>query len=141
MSVPKFAITEDQIDALVSAFYARARKDPVLGPVFLNAVGSDDAAWVAHEAKIASFWRNAIGLDRSFNGNPMLKHLANPEITPDQFAGWLSLFRKTAEDTLPEAAAAGIFALADRIGRSLQMGLVQFRQKDGLAPRFAHKMK
>ena len=49
MSVPKFAITEDQIDALVSAFYARARKDPVLGPVFLNAVGSDDAAWVEEE--------------------------------------------------------------------------------------------
>lgn len=140
MSVPKFAITEDQIDALVSAFYARARKDPVLGPVFVNAVGSDDAAWVAHEAKIASFWRNAIGLDRSFSGNPMLKHLANPEITPDQFADWLSLFRKTAEETLPDAAAAGICDLADRIGRSLQMGLVQFRQKDGLAPRFAHTM-
>lgn len=138
MSAPKFAITEDQIDALVSAFYARARKDPVLGPVFLNAVGYDDAAWVAHEAKIASFWRNAIGLDRSFSGNPMLKHLANPEITPDQFTDWLSLFRSTAEETLPEAAAAGICNLADRIGRSLQMGLVQFRQKDGLAPRFAH---
>lgn len=26
MSAPKFAITEDQIDALVSAFYARAAK-------------------------------------------------------------------------------------------------------------------
>jgi len=137
MTAPKFAITDEQIETLVTAFYERARKDPVLGPVFLNAVGTDDAAWVAHEAKIASFWRNAIGLDRSFRGNPMLKHLANPEITPDQFANWLSLFRKTADDTLPETAASGICALADRVGRSLQMGLVQFRQMDGLAPRFA----
>ena len=137
MAGPRFPISENQIDQLVAAFYARARVDPDLGPVFMAAIGESDAAWCAHEAKIASFWRNAVGLDRGYSGNPMLKHLANNDILPDQFGIWLALFRQTARDTLAPEAADGIAALADRIGRSLQMGLVQFRQKDGLPPRFA----
>ena len=136
MLSPKFPITEAQIDTLVSAFYARAREHPVLGPVFHDAVGCDAEAWRRHEARIASFWRNAIGLDRSFSGNPMLKHLSNKDIVPDQFADWLALFHETAEEVLPDAAAAGITALADRIGQSLQMGLIQLRQKDSAPPRF-----
>lgn len=136
MAAPKFPITETQIDSLVEAFYARVRKHSTLGPIFTKAVGLSDDAWREHEARIASFWRNAIGLDRSFSGNPMLKHLANSEVQPDLFPIWLNLFRDTAEEILPPEAAAGIAALADRIGRSLSMGIVQFRQKDGAAPRF-----
>jgi len=132
---PKFPITDAQIDALVSTFYARAREHPVLGPVFLDAVGTEHAGWAHHEAQIASFWRNAIGLDRSFSGNPMLKHLANKDIIPEQFTDWLALFHDVAQEVLPADAAAGVTALADRIGHSLKMGLVQFRQKDGLPPR------
>jgi len=132
---PKFPITEAQIDALVATFYVRAREHAVLGPIFLDAVGADQAAWTHHEAKIASFWRNAIGIDRSFSGNPMLKHLANKDIVPDHFADWLTLFHEVAQEVLPDEAAAGITALADRIGKSLKMGLVQFRQKDSLPPR------
>ena len=36
---PKFPISEDQIDELVATFYARARVDPELGPVFMTAIG------------------------------------------------------------------------------------------------------
>jgi hemoglobin len=134
---PKFEISESQIDDLVAEFYARARLDPNLGPVFMTAIGESKSAWQAHEAKIASFWRNAVGLDRSFSGNPMLKHLANKDVAPDQFDIWLDLFRATARENLPQEAADGITALADRIGRSLKMGIVQLRQKDNLPPRFA----
>lgn len=136
MAGPKFPIDAAEIDLLVAEFYARVRKHPALGPVFMKAIGPSAEAWQKHEAHIASFWRNAIGLDRSFSGNPMMKHLANPEIQPDLFPAWLGLFRDTAGEVLPERAAEGIAALADRIGRSLSMGLVQFRQKDGAAPRF-----
>lgn len=136
MPGPKFPISECQIEDLVAAFYARVRVDPDLGPVFMSAIGDSETAWQVHEARIASFWRNAVGLDRSFSGNPMLKHLANKDILPDQFGLWLSLFRKTAQETLAPEAAESMAALADRIGRSLKMGLVQFRQNDDAAPRF-----
>lgn len=131
---PKFPITEDQITDLVREFYARIRLHPELGPIFLRAISEDDAAWAAHEARITSFWRNAVGLDRSFSGNPMLKHMANRNILPEHFPVWLRLFRETAEDVLPPDAAASISALADRIGQSLAWGLTQFRQPEGAPP-------
>ena len=127
MAASRFPITDRQIDDLVRAFYARVRKDGELGPVFLRAVGTSEAAWRAHEARIASFWRNALGMDRSFSGNPMMAHLRNGDVVPEQFPVWLSLFRETADDILPEQAARGISDLAERIGRSLAMGLKQFR--------------
>ena len=126
----RFPITSGQIDTLVAVFYERIRNHPDLGPVFLRAIGTSDENWRAHEARIASFWRNATGLDRSFSGNPMLKHLANKEVVPEQFSVWLDLFRHTAMETLPSDTAAGISALADRIGRSLSMGIRQMRHKN-----------
>lgn len=135
MATPKFQISESEIDSLVREFYMRARKHPTLGPVFLTVVGDEDEVWRAHEAKIASFWRNAIGIDKSFSGNPMLKHLARPEIQPEQFPIWLELFHDAARDTLRPEAAVSIGVLADRIGQSLEWGMRQFRQKDGLPPR------
>lgn len=134
MGIQKFPITEAQIDALVSEFYTRVRKDPDIGPVFLRAIGTDAEVWQHHEAKIASFWRNALGIDRSFSGNPMLKHLANNEIIPEQFPIWLGIFEQTAKDVLPEHAALGIVQLANRIGSSLQFGLVQFRKPEDGPP-------
>ncbi len=125
----RFPITSEQIDTLVLIFYQRIRNHPDLGPVFLRAVGTSDENWRAHEARIAAFWRNATGLDRGFSGNPMLKHLANQEVVPEQFSVWLDLFHVTAKETLPSDTAAGISALADRIGRSLSMGIRQMRQK------------
>ncbi|WP_299643760.1 group III truncated hemoglobin, partial [uncultured Ruegeria sp.] len=63
---PRFPATPEQINAQVRAFYARVRQDAVLGPVFANHVTD----WSAHEEKIASFWRNAILFERSYDGNP-----------------------------------------------------------------------
>lgn len=134
MPLPRFPITEDQINALVAEFYARIRQEPVLGPIFQRAIGTDRDTWARHEAHIASFWRNAIGLDRSFSGNPMQKHLANSDIQPEHFAIWLDLFAQTAKDVLPERAARSITELANRIGASLRFGLVQIRQPKDAPP-------
>lgn len=130
MGIQKFPITEAQIDALVAEFYDRVRRDPEIGPIFLRAIGKDGEVWRHHEAKIASFWRNAMGMDRSFSGNPMLKHLANSEIQPEHFPIWLKIFEDSASCVLPKDSALGIVNLANRIGSSLQFGLVQFRKPE-----------
>lgn len=130
----KVAISDEQIDDLVRAFYIRIRQDAELGPIFHRAIGTDPDIWSHHEARIASFWRNAVGLDRSFSGNPMQKHLAINEIEPEHFPLWLAIFRQTAEDTLPASVAQQIAELADRIGRSLSWGVTQFRQPTGAPP-------
>ena len=136
MSFQKFHITEAQIDVLVAEFYARVRKDPEIGPIFLRAIGSGATEWRHHEARIASFWRNAIGLDRDFSGNPLRKHSENTEIRPEHFAQWLTLFDQAAQDVLPAQAAQSMSVLAHRIGRSLQFGLTQYRSEAGRVPTF-----
>jgi len=133
-NVPRISISPSQIDAVVAAFYKRIRAHDELGPIFFDAIGRTDVAWRAHEEKIASFWRNAALLDRSYSGNPMRVHLANEDIQPQHFPTWLLLFHETASDVLPVDSAAQLCALADRIARSLAMGIENLRQVPGTAP-------
>ena len=49
-------VTEEMIADLVDAFYARIRKDPVLGPIFDGAIGD---GWDAHLAKLRGSGRRS----------------------------------------------------------------------------------
>lgn len=118
---PRFAITPAEIDLVVAHFYAAVRAHAVLAPVFAAHVGD----WPAHEARIASFWRNVILHDRGYQGSPMAAHLRAGNVAPAMFADWLALFDRTLGDSLPPEAAAGWSAIAHRIGASLRMGLAE----------------
>ena len=59
-------LSEAQIASLVRQFYAKARADTVLGPVFEAAV--DD--WEAHLAHLTRFWSAAMLGTARFSGNP-----------------------------------------------------------------------
>ena len=116
----RFPITPAQIDSVVAAFYAAIRSHPVLAPIF--AAHIDD--WSAHEVKIALFWRNAILLERGYDGNPMAVHKAAGNVRPGMFDPWLALFDATLTRELPPETAQAWSALAHRIGRGLRYGLV-----------------
>jgi len=132
----KFDITPEEIDRLVAVFYERIRAHDMLGPVFSRAIAVEDGPeWRAHEARIAAFWRNAIGIDRSYDGSPMQVHVANPEVMPGMFSVWLDLFGATAREVLTPAQADSILVLATRIGDSLRYGVTQRGQVRGAPPK------
>lgn len=132
----RFPITAEQIDQVVARFYQKARVHPVLGPVFMDAVGEDPEVWRAHEAKISAFWRNAIQLERgAYSGNPMMTHLKTPSVQPEHFAHWLDLFHATLHEVLPKDSANSFGALADRIGKGLSSGLETMRQPKDQPPK------
>lgn len=118
---PRIAVTEAQIDRVVSEFYSRVRANPELGPVFEVHV----ADWPTHEEKIGRFWRNALLLQRCYDGNPMQAHMAAGNVKRRHFAVWLSLFDSVLEQELPQPLAQAWSALAHRIGRGLSYGLAQ----------------
>ncbi|GGD23869.1 group III truncated hemoglobin [Sinisalibacter lacisalsi] len=133
--IQKFDITAEEIDALVGLFYQRIRAHPMLGPIFARAIASQDGPeWRAHEARIAAFWRNAIGIDRSYDGNPMQVHRANRDIHPGMFSTWLDLFHMTAAEVLSPEKAANMSALAERIGQSLRYGVTTRDEQRGAPP-------
>lgn len=109
---------EAGITRLVHAFYARARADWLLGPVFEAAVHD----WDEHLETLVRFWSSVLLRAGSYRGNPMAAH--RPLGLDDQhFARWLALWDRTARDVLPPGQARHVFETAERIGRSLRIGL------------------
>lgn len=115
---PRFPITATEIDLVVAEFYDAIRHHPGLGPVFAAHITD----WPAHEAKIARFWRNAILMERSYDGNPFAVHQAAGNVRPGMFDVWLGLFDSVLRRNLPAETAQSWSALAHRIGRGLRMG-------------------
>ena len=110
-------LDEAVLERLVRAFYARARTDPQLGPLF-----DDVGDWEAHIARITDFWSSVALMSGRYHGQPMVAHLKLP-IEPRHFARWLALFEVTARETCSAAAVDLLMDRAHRIARSLAMGL------------------
>ena len=109
------AYTEKEIDQLVRSFYEKARKDPSLGPIFEAHVTN----WEEHFIQMTDFWSgNLLGTNR-FNGAPMPKHLAVPNLRPELFEQWLKLFKQTTEELDNESFQLHVNLLAYRIASRL----------------------
>jgi hemoglobin len=111
-------ITEPAIMALVDRFYAKVRRDPLIGPVFNDAV--DD--WDEHLRKLYDFWSSVMLTTGRYKGNPMAAHLKLP-IQPHFFERWLALWQETAGEVFAPEPAAAFRNKAGRIAESLKLGL------------------
>jgi hemoglobin len=113
-------ITEANIRQLVDAFYARVRADSVLGPIFERAIPGD---WQPHLAKMYAFWSSVMLTSGRYKGNPVVKHLAIPGMTPELFTRWLALFDAACRDLFDDAESAAFRGKAERIAESLKLAL------------------
>lgn len=112
-------VTEEMTSRLVHVFYDKVRRDKVLGPVFNGAI----ADWDGHLAKLCNFWSSVTLMTGRYKGRPVPAHVGLPGIGPEMFARWLGLFRATAQEQCPPAAAALFISSAERIAASLQMAI------------------
>jgi hemoglobin len=116
--VERTGIDDEMIDRLVRAFYARARLDPLLGPIFERNVGD----WEAHFARMRDFWSSVALMSGRYHGQPMAAHLPLAIDTP-HFNRWLELFAAAAQEICPPRAAAHFVERAHRIADSLELGI------------------
>ncbi len=114
-------IDEDMIRAVVDRFYAAAREDEVIGPVFRTAV--PDEKWQAHLDTIVDFWSSMLLGTRRYDGRPLRKHLMLPELGDRHFRRWLALFRRTLEEICPPDVAAFWADRSERIGNSFRINV------------------
>ena len=117
---PRFAVTDAQMAAVIEEFYALVQTHPGLGPVFASHITD----WAAHKTKITRFWRNAILMERGYDGNPLLVHRQAGNVRPGMFIPWLALFDSVLQRNVPPEVAAPWSELAHRIGRSMAYGLM-----------------
>ena len=66
-------LNEPLIRKVILSFYEKIRHDPLLGPIFEEAIGDK---WDPHIERIILFWLTATGLQRGYDGrNFMPAHL------------------------------------------------------------------
>lgn len=121
-------LDETMIRAVVDRFYADARHDPVIGPIFNRVIAPE--AWPHHLDLIADFWSSMLLGTGRYNGRPMPKHIAIDDLGDAHFMRWLALFRRTVEDLCPPEIAALFVERSERIGNSFRMNIALRRGQD-----------
>jgi hemoglobin len=121
---PKAGPDDATIDAVIRDFYARAARDPDLGPIF-EAHVSD---WPAHFARMHDFWSSALRRTGRYAGQPVNAHRGLPNLSPPLFDRWMAIFAQTVRDHCDGSDATAWIDLADRMSDIMQKML-------GLKPR------
>jgi hemoglobin len=108
-------IDEQGIRTMVETFYGRVRHDPLLGPVFEERLGG---SWPDHISRMVDFWASVLLGAGRYQGNPLAKHRAIPELGPEHFDRWLELFEEVLGEVFPD------YVTSDVLGRARRMRLV-----------------
>ena len=127
--VARTGIDDTMIDRLVRDFYSRARRDPLIGPIFEHEVRD----WEGHFARMRDFWSSVTLMSGRYHGQPMAAHQPLP-IDTAHFDRWLELFTEAAREVCPPAAAAHFIERADRIADSLEFGIAAQRGESRSRP-------
>ena len=105
---------------LVHSFYAKVRRDAVLGPIFAARISD----WDPHLERMVAFWSSVALMTGRYHGRPVPAHTPLP-IHGAHFERWLGLFRETAREVCSPAGAAHVIERAERIARSLHIALTE----------------
>jgi len=121
-------LDENVLRALVDRFYAKVRRDQVLGPIFEAHVED----WAPHLERMVAFWSSVALMTGRYHGRPVPAHTPLP-VTGAHFERWLVLFRETAREVCSPEGAAHVIERAERIARSLQMAVEDAAREAGAA--------
>ena len=118
--------TEAEVRNLVHSFYARVRRDEVLGRIFDAHIGD----WDLHLNRMVDFWSAILRGTARYHGTPMPKHAALPDLSGELFQRWLMLFRATTASLGNPAMSRRADEMAQRIAQSLWLGYQLHRKPD-----------
>lgn len=118
----------ENIKQLVHDFYRDVRADPLLGPVFENAL---HGAWELHLERLVDFWSTVALGTRSFRGDVVGKHMVLQGVTPAHFAAWVGLWQQHTDRLMAPESAYELQVVAHGVARNL------FRGYFGSEPAFA----
>jgi hemoglobin len=114
-------MTEDFVERLLDAFYAKVRRDPELAPVFEGIIRD---RWPEHMLRIKSFWLTALRISSGYHGPDFMPaHLRHASIQATQLTRWLALFEETVQEMAPADEQARLMRIAHAMAENLQIGL------------------
>ncbi|MCB9255583.1 MAG: group III truncated hemoglobin [Chitinophagales bacterium] len=125
MAALKELTSKEDLDFLIKEFYKEAMSHEQIGHFFTEDVQLD---LVNHLPKIAAFWSDILFGSKQYKSNPMQKHIELHAISPlrkEDFAVWLSLWKKTLNEHFIGAKAEEAIARAENIAAVMQYKLSQ----------------
>lgn len=117
---------EAAIDWMVRRFYELGLADPVLGPIFRDAIRD----WEPHIRVVADFWSNSIHGTGRYRGNSYAPHL-RLNFGVEAFAHWLTAFEQAARESLAAEDADKAIRIARHMSKSFETGMFPFRGPNG----------
>jgi hemoglobin len=111
--------SRDDIQILVHEFYAKVRKDSLIGPIF-NDVAQVD--WDEHLPKIVNFWSDLLLGEDSYRGRPFPPHIPL-NLEASHFERWLRLFVQTVDENFTGLKADEVKKRAFGIARNFMANL------------------
>ncbi|RAX56761.1 hypothetical protein CCZ01_08625 [Helicobacter monodelphidis] len=119
-------INVESIEKLMDVFYAKIRADKgELGAIFNGKIGTTNAEWAKHKAKIALFWRNMLLGEPVYDGQPLKAHLDLPPFKRELFTEWLNLFSQSLEEVFSDGIKIQILQRAEMIAQRFQFMLYE----------------
>lgn len=85
--------TNDDVKLLVDTFYARAREDDFISPIFVKFIDN----WDRHHIKLYQFWRTVILKQKAYSAKPVQMHFKMP-LTQAHFDRWLEIWIDTVDN-------------------------------------------
>lgn len=100
-------ITRENIQTLITMFYAKIVKDEIVGPFFIAKLGEDinNEHWKTHLETIVNFWCSLAFGKPKYDGNLFLPHTKLGRLERKTFEQWLTLFAETLDEVYVEAIA------------------------------------
>jgi hemoglobin len=90
--------SRQDIELLITSFYAKVRSNNRLAPHFAN------VDWQHHTPVIIDFWAMILLGDQAYKGNPFAKHV-DLKVKANDFQEWLKLFHQTVDEHFSGAVA------------------------------------
>lgn len=124
-------VNREDIYLLVTSFYKKIRKDPVLGPIF-NAIIVD---WESHFEVLTDFWESQLLVRRTYLGNPIEVHQQvdskmKHTITSEHFGLWMNLWFETLDELFTGELVWVAKNRAQKMSTMLFMKIYEHRTKE-----------
>lgn len=126
----KHITDKTDVAKLVTAFYAKVRKEETLGPIF-NGMITD---WDAHLELLTRFWSMQLMFERNYDGNPIEIHrkvdvYTRGTINENHFGKWLNLWVQTLDNMYTGENAEILKNRARKMASFIHIDLFKHRTK------------
>lgn len=110
-------LSDDDLHALLVAFYSAVERNALLAPYFAP------IDMQAHMPRIVTFWSTMLFHTGRYEGNAFRPHLSMPGLTSDHFAHWLGTLEATLDARFAGPKVEEMKDTAYRIAVSMQLRL------------------